>query len=290
MGILNNPISESELSNAISNLKTGKSCSSDKIASEMLKNLNPLGFKATLKFFNHTLNCGLYPWHTSIITPIHKCGNHTCPDNYRAIGVGSCMSKLFSSIMLDRFLKFKNLYFPDPKEQLGFSKGAQTNDHIFTLKTVIDKYTKVNKVPLYTCFVDLKKAFDTVNRELLLHKISCLGISGNFFNVLSDMYKNSNAHIKFSTLLSPSIKIDKGTEQGHPLSADLFKIYIQDLSSLLKCNSDYPTLLNEIVSHLLWADDLVLLSLTASGLEANIDILLSFYKIMVWKLTLKKTK
>ena len=53
------------------------------------------------------------------------------------------MGKLFSSILLERLLHFKKLYCPDPKEQLGFSKGAQTNDHVFTLKTVIDKYTKV---------------------------------------------------------------------------------------------------------------------------------------------------
>ena len=91
-----------------------------------------------------------------------------------------------------------------------------------------DKYTKVKKVRLYTCFVDLRKAFDTVCRDLLLHKISCLGISGNFFDCLSDMYKKSIAHIKISKLLSPKIDIGKGTEQGHPLSPDLFKFYIND--------------------------------------------------------------
>ena len=141
------------------------------------------------------------------------------PDNYRAIAVGSCMGKLFSSILLDRMLHFKNLYCPDPKEQLGFCKGAQTNDHIFTLKTVIDKYTRKHKVRVYACFVDLRKAFDTVCRDLLLHKITCLGISGNFFNCLTDMYLNSVARIKISKLLTPNIEIGRGTEQGHPLSA-----------------------------------------------------------------------
>ena len=111
------------------------------------------------------------------------------------------MGKLFSSILLDRMLHFKNLYCPDPKEQLGFCKGAQTNDHIFTLKTVIDKYTRKHKVRVYACFVDLRKAFDTVCRDLLLHKITCLGISGNFFNCLTDMYLNSVARIKISKLL-----------------------------------------------------------------------------------------
>ena len=149
----------------------------------MLQNLTPLGKKAVLKTFNHSLESGLYPWHTSVITPIYKSGNPFNPDNYRAIAVGSCMGKLFSSILLDRLLLFKNLYCPDPIEQLGFSKGAQTNDHVFTLKTIVDKYTRKHRVKLYACFVDLRKAFDTVCRDLLLHKISCLGIGGHFFIV-----------------------------------------------------------------------------------------------------------
>ena len=252
LSILNNPITSSDLSKATKNLKKGKSCSSDSISNEMLQNLTPLCTKIVLKSFNHSLISGLYPWHTSIITPIYKSGNPFSPDNYRAIAVGSCMGKLFSSILLDRLLHFKNLYCPDPKEQLGFTKGAQTNDHVFTLKTIIDKYTKKNKVRLYACFVDLRKAFDTVCRDLLLHKISCLGITGNFFNCLSDMYKNSIARIKISKLLSPNINIDRGTEQGHPLSPDLFKLYIQDLSSLLQSTDDFPMLADVVISHLLY--------------------------------------
>ena len=121
---------------------------------------------------------------------LHKKGDPTLLDNYRAIAVGSCMGKLFSSILLDRLLFFKEMHCPDPKEQLGFKKGAQTNDHVLTLKTVIDKYTKKQRTRLYACFVDLRKAFDTVSRDLLLHKIANLGICGNFFDVISDMYNN----------------------------------------------------------------------------------------------------
>ena len=290
LDILNKLMSESELTSAIKNLKKGKSCSNDLISNEMLQSLTPLCIKAILKNFNHSLVSGYYPWHTSIITPIYKSGNPFSPDNYRAIAVGSCMGKLFSSILLERLLHFKKLYCPDPKEQLGFSKGAQTNDHVFTLKTVIDKYTKVKKARLYACFVDLRKAFDTVCRDLLLHKITCLGISGNFFNCLTDMYRNSIAHIKISKLLSPNIDIGKGTEQGHPLSPDLFKIYINDLSSLLKSVGDYPILADVLISHLLWADDLVLLALSPKALQDNINILFGFCNSMGLEVNIKKTK
>ena len=127
-------------------------------------------------------------------------------------------------------------------------------------------------------------------RDLLLHKIACLGISGNFFNCLSDMYQNSVACIKISRLLTPGIDVGRGTEQGHPLSPDLFKLYIQELSSHLKCEGDYPELADLMLSHLLWADDLVLLALTPQALQENIDILLKFCQLMGLEINLNKTK
>ncbi|KAL5258550.1 hypothetical protein ACHWQZ_G009135 [Mnemiopsis leidyi] len=77
---------------------------------------------------------------------------------------------------------------------------------------------------------------------------------------------------KISKLLSPDINIGKGTEQGHPLSPDLFKLYIRELSSNLKSVGDYPELADLIISHLLWADDLVLLALSPKALQDNINI------------------
>jgi len=90
--------------------------------------------------------------------------------------------------------------------------------------------------------------------------------------------------------LSPNIDIGKGTEQGHPLSPDLFKIYINDLSSLLKTAGDYPILADVLISHLLWADDLVLLALSPKALQDNINILLGFFNTMSLELNIKKTK
>ena len=105
------------------------------------------------------------------------------------------------------------------------------------------------------------------------------------------MYNKSIAKIKVSNLLSPDIKIERGTEQGHPLSPDLFKIFIQEISSLFKSSVvNYPALNSNIVSHLLWADDLVLLSLDAKGLQDNLDILHNFCIKMGLEINIKKTK
>ena len=288
--VLNKTITISEINCAIKKLQPGKSTAEDLISNEMLTHLNEPAIQILHKIFNHTLDSGAYPWHTSVITPIFKSGNAYDPDNYRAIAVGSCMGKLFSSILLDRLTDFKKENCPDPVEQLGFQKGAQTNDHILTLKTTIDKYTKVQKTDLLTCFVDLKKAFDTVARDLLLYKIVKLGIRGKFFAVIEDMYNNSFSKIKINNLLSSKIRMQRGTEQGHPLSPDLFKLFIRDLSDLFYTSGDYPFLNDTQLTHLLWADDLVLLALDKISLQNNINILLQFCNKWGLEINIKKTK
>ena len=257
----------------------------------MLKNLDKNLLNILLTLFNHYLQLGTYPWRSSTITPIHKSGDNYNPDNYRAIALGSCVGKLFSSLLLKRIQDFRNSNCPDHPNQLGFKKGAQTSDHILTLKTIIDKYTQKHSRKIYACFVDYRKAFDSVAREALLYKIAKLGIGGNIFQTLKNMYENTSSRIKLISKLSDHIKLSNGVEQGHPLSPELFKIFIHDLSSKLNDILKDSPLLNKIhVNHLFWADDLVLLSLNEETLQLLIDVLSKH--CIQWGLTvnLKKTK
>ena len=80
------------------------------------------------------------------------------------------------------------------------------------------------------------------------------------------MYNNSTAKIKINKLLSPKFDINKGTEQGHPISPELFKLYISDLSDSFDSIGNYPHLIDALLNHLLWADDLVLLALDNNSL------------------------
>ena len=260
----------------------------------MLINLAGTALTATLSLFNHCLSTGTYPWHNSVITPIHKSGDKYDPDNYRAIAVSSCLGKLFSSILLSRLVQFRKEHCPDPINQLGFCENAQTNDHIFTLRTLGQKYLSQGK-RVFACFVDFRKAFDSVSREALLFKLINLGMSGKFFATLENMYKNTCSRVKLSSKLSDKIFHKNGVEQGHPLSPELFKMFIIDLTEALNdCISDtsldFLDLMTMIINHLLWADDLILLGLNEKTLQHLIDILVKYCSI--WGLTtnIKKTK
>jgi len=285
---LNCEISDFELNSAIKSLKPGKASSSDMISNEILKSLDLTHRNYLLKLFNTCLLRGKYPWNNSIITPLHKKGSKSDPDNYRAVAVSSVIGKLFSTILLERLTIFRKNNHPDPPNQLGFTKKAQTVDHIFTMNTISEKYKKLKK-PVYAVFVDFKKAFDSVCRQALFLKLANMGITGNYYNTLRDMYSNSYAHIKLSGYISKKINVKKGTEQGHPLSPDLFKIFLADLSPLLDFKN-CPSLANKIISHLLWADDLILLSLDPQTTQAQLDVLDKFCKTWGIEINELKTK
>ncbi len=166
-----------------------------------------------------------------------------------------------------------------------FCKNAQTCDHILTLSTCVSKYVTTNKKRLYACFVDYAKAFDTVCREALLYKLWKLGIQGRFFICLEHMYSHSSAKIKLLNKLSEKINILCGTEQGHPMSPELFKCFIHQLSEDLNNLEDVnvPIMNSTPITHLLWADDLVLLALDPESLQKMLDTLLAY--CMEWGLS-----
>ena len=286
--ILNDEITIGEVRRLISSLKSGKASSLDMINNEIIKNLDSHNVALLTKLYNLCLNTGCYPWNCSVITPLHKKGNRDNPDNYRAIAVSSALGKLFSMILLERFIQFRKSNCPDPPNQLGFTKNAQTYDHILTMHTIASKYKKLGK-KVFAVFVDFKKAFDSVCRQALFYKLAQNGITGKFYNILKHMYSNSFAYIKLSGHISDKFQIKKGTEQGHPLSPDLFKLYLSDLSPLLDFKN-CPTLSSMLISHLLWADDLILLSLDLKTIQLQLDILNKFCKEWGIDINEQKTK
>ena len=200
LGNLDYDITEKELLNACKNLKNNKASAYDMIKNEMIKSALPSISNAVVKIFNVLLKSGQIPdsWMEGIIIPIHKQGNDTDPNNYRGITLSSCLGKLFCHILNERISRFLEDKSFISREQAGFRKNHRTSDQTFILKTIIDKYihksSKGNK--LYACFIDFRKAFDTVCHEGLLLKLQRAGINGKIYELIKSMYQNSISRVK----------------------------------------------------------------------------------------------
>ena len=163
----------SEILEGITSLDNNKASSFDRISNEMLKTGKLVMCKPILHLFNSILNSTIYPskWKPDILSPLHKSGEKSDPNNFRGISVSSCFGKLFNKILQKRLEKFcvKNKII---SETQGSGKaGSRTSDHLLIVKFLVDKYVKKQGKRLYVCFVDLRRAYDTVPRTKLFYKL-----------------------------------------------------------------------------------------------------------------------
>ena len=273
-------------------MKRKKSSGPDRILIEMILVSCNFDVNIYVDIFNTILKSGIYPepWKENFISPIFKCGCCNDPYNYRGIALTSSLSKLFSKILYNRlqhFLETNNIL---ESEQIGFRKKSRTADHVFTLKSMIDKMFK-KKQYLYACFIDFRKAFDMVNRHALLYKLRKYGIVGSYFDIIENMYKDVLFSVKLQNKVTPFFKTSIGVKQGCVLSPTLFSLYINDLVKIFDDNCHPITLQSgKKISCLMYADDLVILSESASGLQLALDKLNVYCRIWNLEVNIDKTK
>lgn len=219
-----------------------------------------------------------------------KKGETDDTDNYRGLAIGSAFAKLFSHILLKRLTRFieeKKLLSPN---QIGFVKGKSTSDHIFLIQTLIEKVVKKGKCKLYVAYIDFKKAYDTVNRDLLLQRLKQLGINGIFLKNIASMYEKTMYSIKINKGYLDAIDSNLGLKQGCPLSPMLFNLYIDDIDSIFRENCDPINFQGMSLSHFLYADDLVIVSCSEEGLQKSLDNLYSYSISKDLFISIKKSK
>jgi hypothetical protein len=290
---LNFKIPDREIAQAISKLKNGKACGKDSILNEMIKAASPCIIPVLEKLFNHILTTSTFPdpWRINFITPLHKKGSVNMPENYRGIATSSNLCKLFCSILHNRLARFFESNNIIPKQQIGYKSKCRTSDHIYTLRTIIDKYTRnLSKNNLYCCFVDFKSAFDTVWRDPLIYKLIKINVGGCFLKTIRSLYSNVLYCIKANDGISPAFCSNVGVKQGCVLSPILFNLYLSDLPNIFDVSCDPVNIHGTNISCLMFADYLILLSRSPTGLQSCIDRLNGY--CTKWRLTinLKKTK
>ena len=184
------------------------------------------------KLFNIIFNTGIIPeyWLLGNIKPIYKNkGDKQDPKNYRPITILSCMEKLFTALLNNRLNKFSDDFRIIKENQAGFRKHNSTADNIFVIH-ILFEILKTYKKKLFCAFIDFEKAFDTVWREGLWHKLILNNINGKMFHILVNMYQNIKSRIIYNGNTTDFFKCENGVRQGENLSQFLFSVFLNDIT------------------------------------------------------------
>ena len=173
--------------------------------------------------------------------------------------------------------------------QIGFERDHQKADHILVLNTIIDQ-SKACKNNLYLAFIDLKQAYDRVNRSLLLEKMIELKIPAKIIRILLDQFSK----VKYCVLTphgrSRFFESDQGLKQGDPASPREFNFFFMGVLTIFADTCDPPYIQGTGINALLFADDLVILSRSFPGLQESLDRLHDFGTEQLLTVNIHKTK
>ena len=191
-----------------------------------------------------------------------NAGKISSKDNYRHIGLASVISKLVEVIMLDSI----EMYMNTNPNQFGFKRKHGTDQCIYFLKEIIDLYRRLNG-SVFVCFLYASNAFDRVNHGTLFKQLGARSVPGYILRIIIYWYKNQDMGIRWGDAYSAKLKVTNSVRQGEILSPYLFNGYVDELSEELnKCNVGC-NLNGHIINHIMYADDLVLISPSSAGLS-----------------------
>jgi hypothetical protein len=263
---LNVDITLVEVQQVFKKLKRHKAAGIDGIKLEFLLDVAVTLQQPLLIAFNKILREGYCEsLFVGIIHALYKGGDYSQFDNYRGITIGLVLTKVFTMILKSCISQWAETNDLRAKGHIGFTKDFRTIDNLFILRTLTEQ-ASFQKKKLYICFVDFKKTFDIVPRDLLWQMLEGLGISGQILECLRSMYRQDQAclhHPKEG--LTPTFLCRIGVKQGCPFSSLLFGLFTNGLKKRLNAlEGDAPPMLGQLAVR--YADNLAFMSHTPVGL------------------------
>ena len=267
------PVYIEDIINEINQLDTNKCDDTYDIPVKLIKLSKVIIAPILCDLINNCINKGIFPSILKIakVIPIYKSGEKDLVSNYRPISILPHFSKIFEKILKENIVNFLNKHNVLSESQFGFQQKKSTNEALIELENYL-KYQQANNQITCGIFLDLKKAFDTVDHNILKKKLKIKGIRGLSYDLISSYLANRYQFTCVNSQKSNKNIINYGVPQGSILGPILFLLYINDLPK----SSNLKTLL--------FADDTALFASSNNYVSLEKIINVEVKKIENWLL------
>ena len=256
-----NPIDEMEMVKIINKLKPNKSAGHDNIGNFIIKKVaceivNPL-----TNIFNLSLSTGIVPKETkrAKVVPIYKKSDPDVFSNYRPVSLLPCFSKILERLVYERCISYIENHKILNEKQFGFRSKHSTCMAIAQLVDKIHNAVEKNEITI-GIFLDLSKAFDTIDHTILLHKLEHYGFRGIVLDWFKSYLTNRTQYVFYNDCNSSIKEIICGVPQGSILGPLLFILYVNDI-----------TYTSNVLDFILFADDTTI-TYSHKDINSNIGI------------------
>ena len=278
------PTESNEVLQIIKSLKAKTSFGHDSISNVLLKAVAPEIISPLSTIINKSLLAGIIPKEMKMakVVPIYKSKDISQFSNYRPISLLPAMSKVLEKVVYKRlytYLQMNNILY---SSQYGFRHNHSTTDATSELISSVVMGFENKELTLAT-FLDLSKAFDTVDHQILLRKLEHYGVRGISLQWFQNYLNDRKQYVQFKSENSETLNIDCGVPQGSVLGPLLFLVYVNDLNNCLNyCKS------------LLFADDTTMHITGKNKRELYSKMRIDLNNLVIWfhanKLSLNLSK
>jgi hypothetical protein len=267
-----NEAQKDDIRRILKDIKPTKAVGNDGFLLEHFKNTAENSINFLTRLINCIIETEVWPekLKTQVLRPVFKKGSKTNLDNYRPIAIQPAVNKIVEKYFAKSIQNFMIKYKIITDYQFGFQKQKGTTE---ALKLLNDKISAALNEGCYVgaILIDLQKAFDTLDRDILIKKLEKVGMRGKILQILKSYLNDRISFVKLGNTLSDELSCKDGVPQGSVLGPLLFLIYVNDLNDELN---------NENV--ILFADDIFLLSVHKNYDEMSQNLQLQLDKISLW--------